>query len=473
MRFTCWIAGVLGSEIIEIILQSQALILYGGDSALALRPEMVSLFASILALNCVLSALLWLFFLFAPRRCGNLLVFKIWIVCRFVVFLKEVSFEHVTSSHDVVASSLHSDQVTDLLYTLFPLYVIVADDFNSADNVSVVLGQLNSGSALPFLSTAVPLFFLCTKSLLLAVESQRELRSKAYAQWLAIHNLTSCANDADTINLAKAHDVDLDIAALRHFNGELFDQNGQFRVALNSTNHQNGQNVDSAQRLSVGLKAALSSICALFIVFAAVMLPTVHRHFDETETHCGSVAESMYFENGTFGDLTASQRTTLGVNPELFLWDHCRFKVYPFTSDDVEQCQCRVFVLDFEDLNSTEFQRDESLNLTAQRMVDGLLNHWFMIEKLRISGTNVDGPFVTIHPLVGRPLEHLKALEFQVNHLLLSQDDPRSCSKITFFKDFVATSRNASIWKFESLEFLSFQNTITALQVRPGEMLLE
>eukprot|EP01084_Bolivina_argentea_P022669 42136_1 len=76
---TGWIVMMCSNEIIEIILQSQALLLYNGinlfdwnnenDIYLANKPQFIILFASIITFNCVGSATLWLFYCFLSKYC--------------------------------------------------------------------------------------------------------------------------------------------------------------------------------------------------------------------------------------------------------------------------------------------------------------------------------------------------------------------------------------------------------------------
>ena len=131
----------------------------------------------------------------------------------------------------------------------------------------------------------------------------------------------------------------------------------------------------------------VSMIAALFMIYGITLLCVAVEHFRISHAHCHSVTEGMFNINGsTLRPPSDSEMKTLSSNPELFVWDQCLYKVYPFTNDEEHRCQCRVFVIDWEsDLQSTASEREEYFNLTQETIMEGVLAHWSMLEKLKTS----------------------------------------------------------------------------------------
>merc|ERR1712129_297615 len=95
------------------------------------------------------------------------------------------------------------------------------------------------------------------------------------------------------------------------------------------------------------------------------------------------VAEQTFIdENGALIAVSDNQRALLSSNPELFFWNECLFKVYPFTVGNVP-CQCRVAVIDWDQLNTTASQRSDHFNLTQIDVISSMLTRWTMLEKFR------------------------------------------------------------------------------------------
>jgi len=92
--------------------------------------------------------------------------------------------------------------------------------------------------------------------------------------------------------------------------------------------------------------------------------------------------------------------------------DQCRYKVYPFTNDERYRCQCRVFVIDWdEDLESTPDERADYFNLTQPMIMEGVMSHWTMLEKLKTTGDGGDS--TAVHSVDSwSNIPHLKAFEW-------------------------------------------------------------
>ena len=111
-------------EVFEILLQSQALLLYNGtnifnwdDVFLANEPKYIKLFAGFIFGNCITSGILWSMYTFNPRFCKGLL------------------FELILYSFDAVF---------DIFYTLFPLIIVFSTDDNPNTIVAIASLQTNT-----------------------------------------------------------------------------------------------------------------------------------------------------------------------------------------------------------------------------------------------------------------------------------------------------------------------------------------
>eukprot|EP01084_Bolivina_argentea_P103894 186066_1 len=210
-----WIIMLFFYEIVEIIIQSQALLVYNGynvfdpnnanDIYLANKPEFIILFSLFLGFNCLLAGILWLFYVCVGQICHGA-HFKIYI---FFV-----------------------DQFCDLLYTLFPFMIILYDDYNNKNNnnILVLLGQLNTSSNVAFLSSFIPLFLLCNKCLLLTKNSINSLRTQCYNEWNIIQNIAKQSKDKDAVYVAKLHGHHLTDDT--HIKTEIFDDKGKLIINI-------------------------------------------------------------------------------------------------------------------------------------------------------------------------------------------------------------------------------------------------
>ena len=121
-----WVGRRIFLEIIEIILQSQALLLYNGlylfntnKVYLAYNSSYIILFSIGLHLNCIFCGILWLFYAFKPTYCYGLL------------------FELIRYAVDVIF---------DLFYALFPIIIVVLNTEDS--NIYVSLASLQTENTL-------------------------------------------------------------------------------------------------------------------------------------------------------------------------------------------------------------------------------------------------------------------------------------------------------------------------------------
>ena len=323
---TGWIILKFLGEIFEFTIQSISILIYNGydpfhpdDTPLAEKPHSIIAFAAVLSLNCLGSGSLWICYVLFPVHCKGIEFSR----CLFYV-----------------------DRCSDLLYALFPFYVILSDDSNTNTGCFELLGQLNLDSTPSFLSAFIPLLILSVKCIVLTISSMNTMRDQYFEQWIQSQSPFS-------VSTASSH---------------------------------------SASRGGIS-GSAVQSYSVLFVAVALIgygvtIIVLVLDHLETAEFHCGSFSESMLWRNGSL-NITDAEFDALQQNPELFVWDHCRYTVYPFTNDPLYRCQCRMFDLNFNPdaaLRTTAEQRLERFNLTQPKIVEGLMSHWKMLQKLRLDG---------------------------------------------------------------------------------------
>ena len=122
-----WCIKKLSSEILEILVQTAALLYYNGyilfsssesnEVALAYKPKYVKLFTMFLSINCIFVCIIWSFYAFKPLICHGFI------------------FSLVLYSMDVIF---------DMFYTLFPLMVVTQE----TQSFGVALGYLQTDDQL-------------------------------------------------------------------------------------------------------------------------------------------------------------------------------------------------------------------------------------------------------------------------------------------------------------------------------------
>ena len=373
---TGWIVLKFFGEILEFAVQSQAWYVYNGSSMfddevhLANKPDIIIVFAFILAFNCFGSGILWMIYALMSKSCYGL------------IFKRAIFF---------------SDKFSDLLYTLFPFYVVFADDYNAnTDEILVMLGQLNAGSTSAFLAAFTPLFLLCNKTLLIMISTTNTHRDVSFSEWKALRelSLTPCTPMATM----KAQDAGIYCRPPT----EMYDADGKLTISMTTATKSydkswiDKNDYNHPECIRILKQSMLSTIALAFIGFGIFVAASSVAWVQSSEAHCNSVMESTWFDsNGTalFDEnetIPDSVWQTFADNPELFVWDQCQYKVYPFVTDDVYRCQCRVFIINWDELRSSAEDRAEKFNLTQPEIMSGALNHWYMLEKLKTEGVGGD-----------------------------------------------------------------------------------
>eukprot|EP01083_Nonionella_stella_P043973 118605_1 len=378
---TGWIIVMFIHECMEIVLQSQALLMYNGyyvldpnnqkDIYLANKPEYVVAFASILAFNCWGSGLCWLSYSLAHRKCHGLLF-------KFSIFFV--------------------DQFSDLFYTMFPFLIIFTDSYNlNRGNLLVLLGQLNVDSGLAFIAAFIPLLFLCNKCLFITINSVRKMRDDYYNQWKFIQDILCQPNHQLIAYQAQLHGLKTDKQFMDSImQKEIYDAQGNIQLNIKQVTNRSKVNwIDKDKRTikSIIKEVALVIMSLLYIVWGILVLSYTIKYLNRSEDYCTQIQEDKFFDgNGTFkANITLNQVRLLGTNPELFAWHHCLYPVYPFVMEDQYKCQCRVFVIDWRtDFMSNVQDRHEHLNVTQNMILQGALTNWIMLEKFKTVGTEGD-----------------------------------------------------------------------------------
>ena len=147
-------------------------------------------------------------------------------------------------------------------------------------------------------------------------------------------------------------------------------------------------------------KLLIVVIALCFGIYGIVLISLVFSHFDESISYCSSIVDElnnleMQYANSTVNTsgllLTEEKQNILDLHPELFLYDYCEFKVYPFGDDQAgnKKCDCRQFSSD----NVNNYILDvwpvpdllESFDIRLVDMLSGMLLNWKMLEKFEWS----------------------------------------------------------------------------------------
>ena len=295
---------------------------------------------------------------------------------------------------------------------MFPLIVVLTDRYNTNDDTLVLLGQFDVESPFAMLATFFPLFLLCNKSLFLTKSACNEMRNQYHKEYVV-------------------------------------EQQGivdKTQAAMAMKRMRSKESWISLGNPSGKLKQiALSIIALMYIAFGVVMLTLVLNHLDDAEMYCNAIREQNYVNNGTFtGNMTLSpiELKAFENNPELFFWDKCLYQTYPFTTNDRHRCQCRVLVIDWRQqyMDTTADDR-ATFNLTQNKILKGMLENWFMLEKFRTryqEGSFYEIKFVFTSSMFQSV--HMKAFEWKS-------------------KEVSAFGRG--IQKWSELEYLRFQDTLS------------
>eukprot|EP01083_Nonionella_stella_P306926 1076857_1 len=332
---TGWIILHIFGELLELFVQSQALLLYGGynvwdphhsnDIYLANKPGFLMMFAAIISLNCFCSGVLWCSYALATRHCfGTVFTLTIFII----------------------------DSFGDLCYTGFPFIIVMEDNYNkNTDNVLVLLGQLHIDSLLGFVAAFMPLMMLTLKSFSTARSAQQALHDEYYAQWKCVVDIAKHSDNKAALYAAQLDGFSVTAADLAKNRKEIFDSSGQMTLQFKSNAKRSWIHNDDGQNTICIKRMFLVALSACFIVYCVVILSSITSYLNESKVYCSSIEEAKYYDlvNGTYAlknrTLSSAEIHLFDTNPELFFWDECIYPVFAFSTSN--RCQCRVFVIDW------------------------------------------------------------------------------------------------------------------------------
>eukprot|EP01083_Nonionella_stella_P135456 412062_1 len=467
---TGWIVKGLISELVEIVIQTNALLLYNGfnildptnkdDIYLANRSNIVKIFAVILSFNLIGSGILWLSYACVPKRCYGL-IFRV--------------------------SLFFVDSCSDLFYTMFPFIIVMYDEYNAnayytsfPGNYEVLLAQLNTQSqSIAIVSSFVPLFLLIVKSLSNARATREELVNKYYVFWKIILDISKQTDDKQAIYRAKLDGFNVNISSLQNNNKEIFkgskldlqitkNKNRANWVRNEPSDHDTDNEHKGHKWYELNRKQCVLVFIALaYIIYGVVLIPLVFDHLDIAQKHCQIISESTYYNDGeiniTRAELNDEEQYLLEGNPELFFWDKCLYKVYPFFHDN--ECQCRVFAIDWSETQSTEQERVIHFNITQPMIFSNALAHWTHLEKFRTNGlSSVAGTTITKSMFAAK---HMKAFEWTDAKIRCLQLGISNWKRLEYFKLKAVKLSHQIPNDFDGLESMKYlslhSNGLTAL----------
>eukprot|EP01083_Nonionella_stella_P021709 60146_1 len=415
-----WCLWTVLREIVEIYLQSCALLLYNGTHlyrdnfdpvALALPPQYIRLFVAFLSANCISTGILWGCYAFRPVLCHGL-VFELILYC--------------------------FDAIFDLFYATYPLMIV----FNVSTSDSIVLAALASlqtDSPIAFLATFVPMIFLLVKCWYLLQRATRGMERYYGKKYL------NCTNTGNTPSVLPRMDLTgmpsissqsqaTDINGANRTLSPIVSLPPQSRLRVmstvswvlsdqpnvsNTTNPPAGTNdKDTDISITVTLMKEIASfkvnskqcmlliLSIIFVSYGITALVLVQSHFNYAIEYCDSLTKVKheYVEfiatdhlNVTY-EFDTTTRQLLNDNSELFWWDKCSYKVYPFDlSGRSNVCQCRIFYLSFDhkhnviqheyiDWNAN--QLNQYFGIDAVSTLMNVVRRFYMLEKLGIYGVD-------------------------------------------------------------------------------------
>eukprot|EP01083_Nonionella_stella_P197949 727284_1 len=359
-----YIARMIAMQLFDVIFQTFALLLYNGyniwnrgDVYLAHKPPFIYLFVCFLSFNCICIGVLWALYAL-DRVNGNL--FKLLEFC--------------------------IDEFCDLFYIIFPFVVVFGDthnnfdDHDSSDTIWIGFGLLNNDDIFAFLYIVFPLLLLCTKTLMMTNSVANQMRNTSYDMWLFVTKIMSSSDQkrvdylANTlgfainkISVSSTTPGDLSLP-LSPIDDEIYD--GKGNLTLDISQKRSGQNISTK---NAKCRYSIAGISLLFIAYSITLLVVVIHHITAAETYCNSARNSTEI---------------VTIYPELFFYDYCAYKVYPFSMENEisHSCQCRVFQIDWKEETIPDYLNG---SVSEVRVIDGILSRWTMLEKFETKNSIV------------------------------------------------------------------------------------
>lgn len=147
-------------------------------------------------------------------------------------------------------------------------------------------------------------------------------------------------------------------------------------------------------------KLLLICVAMLYFLIGISITSTVVTHFIESKQECLHPTNERLVQH-----------------PELYLFDQCTYKTYPFKSFDFwdrsdVNCNCRQLLAELSLLNQNLSDGIETNNNTIS-MLDSVLKHWDMLEILRITDENAASFSINLNDSYHYNSEYLKILHLE------------------------------------------------------------
>eukprot|EP01084_Bolivina_argentea_P134262 236853_1 len=263
-----WCIKTIILEIIEICVQTSALLTYNGARRnLAYEPKYIELFSTIIFVNCILCGVMWFFYAFKNRSCYG------------------VSFQLVLDSWD---------SVWDLFYVTFPMIIVW-----NYDNSSLLTGlaSLETGDGIRFLAAFIPTILLLTKCWTMSTRARVAMK-RFYGNKFYIQKPSVLKAEMVEFKESNAGGVSTDPSAPG------LERMSTLYVSL--TNSWIDTESKYISRCAKRFILTIASFC--FVIYGTVQLVAVVIHFKTSKTYCSSVIDNLdlYYEQHFYNNSNRS-----------------------------------------------------------------------------------------------------------------------------------------------------------------------
>ena len=338
-----WFVSLVFREITEISFQTFGTFSYNGlnlfdtdQLLLAYSATDIKIFTLLVGLNSIICGILWILYVFANRLCHG-------------QFYKQIVFL--------------VDTIFDTSYALYPIFVV----YNQQPKFNIIkaVGALQASHFTNFITTIVPITYLFCKCFLLFYKTRYELNK-------IIKNKMQNGYVTSQPQQSKAT---VELSELQHNTA----QHGQIGVQPNqSSPNTKPQKPNVIKIQSIWCKGTVFLISALYLCFGATFVYFVFDHFDKSSQYC----------------LNANDNDdTLSKHPQLYFWNQCTFKTYPFINaylphysydynkNNKLPCNCRRAQIH---ISEKDFAMNISQSVNVSEMIESVITNWDMLELLYI-----------------------------------------------------------------------------------------
>eukprot|EP01083_Nonionella_stella_P009433 27193_1 len=459
-----WVFYLMLREIIEVFIQTMALLTYGGYNhgldiqndasnayVMAEKPTYIIIFSIFLSMNCLTVGLIW----------------SLYICCH-------DSFQGRYFNGII----LMIDSIFDIFYSFFPL--IIRNHFKQnqmkIDNL-LFFSSFQSYSLIGFLAMIIPLLFLSTKMFTVL----NFLSSKSRKDWRLLFDEKLW------------YKMQCELARIEPHKHDSLSQVEIKTNPLKSTQHALTIRHTIDERPEEEEAVSSRSLCS---GPSYLQSPLPDRHFWPARfciqvirrgiVLCYGMILIIY---GTFLIIYIARHFvgSHDICRELSLWNYCTHKVYPFFTQ--YPCQCRSFFMSQQDFV------DSQTILMRHNIFATLFEHWYMLQMIVLHAPHDDGTMnvsITLHHVESRGLRiisikniHVNIMDeslfgiwkhtelFQIDNALSLSSDPLYQLKNVKYLSLIGSNMRSleSICHFDELKYLSLHNN-TDLSTLPFECML-